>query len=459
MRMMPDIAALLTELRRVPRSTASSLMSALGVGSQATFSRRIKQAGEQVVTIGNARARRYAASREIRDVGRIFPLFGVDDSGKLDRWATLRPIFPNGMVVEPVSGLPRWMRGPGGDGVFDGLPPFLADLRPAGFLGWAFGRAHPDLGLPEDPGAWTDDDCMIALARAGDDAIGNLVLGEASAQRLYSRWADDPRVVPLAERASVYADLADAAIAGVAPGPSAGGEQPKFGTLVGTTTAAAHLLVKFSPADASDAARRWRDLLLCEHLALRTLRRHGLPAVTSDILDAGPRTYLQTGRFDRAGIRGRRPVVTLAAMNDAYVGLPATAGWIDVATRLRDGRWISADTLAQVRDVNAFGGFIANSDMHCENLSLLPAADGALALAPVYDMLPMAYAPVGAEVPAREFSVPPPQPGFEATWSANGARGVEFWRAVADDARVSASFRSVAADNADAIVAALARFA
>ena len=57
------------------------------------------------------------------------------------------------------------MRGQAGDGVFAGLPVFLADARPQGFLGRTFARRHADFGLPDKPENWSDDDAIVALAR------------------------------------------------------------------------------------------------------------------------------------------------------------------------------------------------------------------------------------------------------------------------------------------------------
>ena len=56
---MTDVAELVAELRRAPLSSAAVLMRALGLGSQATLSRLVTRAGEAIVPIGKARARRY----------------------------------------------------------------------------------------------------------------------------------------------------------------------------------------------------------------------------------------------------------------------------------------------------------------------------------------------------------------------------------------------------------------
>ena len=455
---MPDVADLVAELRRAPMSNAASLIRSLGLGSQATLSRLIARAGQEIVPVGRARARKYAAARSVRGLAYEIPLFRVDARGSLARIAGLRPYAPGGFIVDGADKLPRWMRGNRGDGVFDGLPVFLVDPRPQGFLGRTFARRNSELGLSDNPESWSDDDCVVALARAGEDAVGDFVLGEDSARRLYAVWAAADAPIAYSERLARYPALAEEAIGGIVPGSSAGGEQPKFGAVITDESSPIPVLVKFSPADDSVAARRWHDLLLCEHIALQTLRRYEFPAVGSELLEAGGRTFLQTVRFDREGTRGRRPVVSLHAMNGEYVGaFPAAGRWLDAVLRLQRDRWLLPATVAQVRDLQLFGQFIANSDMHFANLSLLPRDDGTLALAPVYDMLPMSYAPVSNEVPVRGFEPPLPEPGEEAAWFRTGGRAIEFWRAVASDLRVSEAFRSIAADNAATITKVLAR--
>ena len=158
--------------------------------------------------------------------------------------------------------------------------------------------------------------------------------------------------------------------------------------------------MKFSSAEFSPAARRWCDLLVAEHLALETLRANGIAAVASEIVEGGSRVFLETARFDREGLRGRRPVVTLAAVLAEHARAPGMrTGWSAAVDRLRDARMVSAATRETLRVIETFGRFIANADMHHGNLSFLPRDDGTLALAPVYDMLPMAYAPIGGDVP------------------------------------------------------------
>lgn len=62
-----------------------------------------------------------------------------------------------------------------------------------------------------------------------------------------------------------------------------------------------------------------------------------------------------------------------------------------------------------------FGQLIAYTDMHDGNLSFVPGQPGPW-LAPVYDMLPMLYAPQrGVELPERAFTPRLPLPAERAS--------------------------------------------
>lgn len=84
----------------------------------------------------------------------------------------------------------------------------------------------------------------------------------------------------------------------------------------------------------------------------------------------------------------------------------------EALTALLPTNWFKAETVAQVRRLWWFGRLIGNTDMHDGNLSFVPGPPlpgrptAPLALAPVYDMLPMAYAPV------RRVELPPGPSSF-----------------------------------------------
>lgn len=84
--------------------------------------------------------------------------------------------------------------------------------------------------------------------------------------------------------------------------------------------------------------------------------------------------------------------------------------------------------------------------MHKGNVSFAPAAtDGdTMQVAPVYDMLPMAYAPLaGGEVPKTQYAPGLPTPKDRDAWLAASQAAQAFWKTAALDKRISARFRAV----------------
>lgn len=186
-------------------------------------------------------------------------------------------------------------------------------------------------------------------------------------------------------------------------GYSAGGKFPKFTDfreIVGKPT---HVIDKYSGADEAPGTVCWSDLLVCEHLALCVVAEHlGVEAAVSRLHQAGGRTFPEVERFDRRGRLGRSPVCSWAALNAALCGL-AGRPWPEGGGALFKQGFIDAGCLAAVQRIWLFRPLIANTDMHDGNLSFRPG----LQLAPIYDMLPMGYAPVlGVELPVKQF-VPP----------------------------------------------------
>ena len=67
-----------------------------------------------------------------------------------------------------------------------GLPWFLNDTGPQGFMGRTFAAAHPDLKIGINPAKWTDDEVLRAMAFYGDDLPGNLVGREAAFEHFHT---------------------------------------------------------------------------------------------------------------------------------------------------------------------------------------------------------------------------------------------------------------------------------
>lgn len=296
--------------------------------------------------------------------------------------------------------------------------------------------------IPEDPTRWTDDDIAMVLALAGDDLPGDLIVGDASIDRFQQRRAGDPQWLSGTDRQAVYPERARAALEGAPPGSSAGGEFPKFTIAVRDGAVGIHAIVKFAPADDTPAARRWSDLLVAEHHASTALATLGVAAAESRVLQSEGRTFLEVARFDRIGDHGRRGVVTLASIEPALLGSGETQ-WDRSAAALHARHWLDAGDLDRIVRLFLFGRMIGNTDMHWGNIAF-SAENGTLRLAPVYDMLPMLFAPTRAgELPPRELAPAAPVPGQEIAWRAALRAATIYWSTVARDALVSPGFRAI----------------
>jgi serine/threonine protein kinase HipA of HipAB toxin-antitoxin module len=273
----------------------------------------------------------------------------------------------------------------------DGLPWWLFDMRPQGYLGRAYAALHgAELGLPERLTDWNDSHALRALLAYGHDVVGNLLPGNTARDRFLAAAVPDP--ITEKHKHEAYARLALEAARGETAGSSAGGEQPKFTAYAMTSDGPRHVIVKFSELEEGPVSERWRDLLLAEHLALDTLREAGIPAARTRIVDHGVQRFLEVERFDRIGSLGRRAVISLAALDAEFVGAGA-AGWPIIARRLAADRQILPEASDDTALLWAFGTLTGNSDMHSGNLSFVAEYGRPCGLAPAYDMTPMSFAP------------------------------------------------------------------
>ncbi len=401
-------------------ASANQLRDACGV-SQPTISRWLKGARNEIVRMGRGRAARYGRLRELRELGGRHPTWRIDEEGRPTAFGTLHLLGNGG----------HWLSRPEVEeegSLFEGLPPFVADMAPQGFLGRMFTSRHGDLGLPERTNDWSGDHMLVALLRRGEDCPGDLVLGSESMDRWLSS-ALEP--VTSAD----YPELARRAASGEA-GSSAGGEQPKFAAWC----EGHHVLVKYVGEDSGEAAERWRDLLVCEAMALEHLHAMAVPAARARLIAQGAFRFMEVERFDRVGPRGRRGVVSLAAADNEWTGVGGN--WSRVAAALQGQGRLSAEDARQVRWLDVFGSLIGNTDRHGGNLSFFTAHDGRLALAPVYDMLPMAFAPRATQVVDRPWSPPPPTAETLDVWRSAADAALGYWARVLEAPHLSAGFRS-----------------
>lgn len=182
---------LIKAVRRLGVATSQELQRELGI-SQPTFSRLALRAAGQIAVLGRGRSTRYSLPRNVRGLGSEFPVLEIDASGNASQITRLRPI----------EGGRWWGRDPitREERLFGGFPYFLSDMRPQGFMGRAFPRRFAELELPERVADWSDDDVLLALARRGEDGMGNLIVGAESSQRyLLGKFSLNEKILSLFE--------------------------------------------------------------------------------------------------------------------------------------------------------------------------------------------------------------------------------------------------------------------
>jgi hypothetical protein len=263
---------------------AAELRERLGV-SPPTLMRMVRDTTD-VVRIGRGPATRYALRQQWLNLDSSrFPLFRITATGAAESAGELITLAARQSVWMPTGR------------VSDDLPIELVDARPSGFLGGHFAAAHADLRLPPRLTDWSDHHILIAMSRRGEDLPGNLIVGDES----FARWQ---ALGGVAATRHEYPTLANATIAGHPPGSSVGGERPKFGVLVDGR----HMLVKFAArGGATDVvARRWCDLLILEGVALDVVGSRGISAARTNVIETPSHWFLESERFDRVGVRGRR---------------------------------------------------------------------------------------------------------------------------------------------------------
>ncbi len=172
--------------------------------------------------------------------------------------------------------------------------------------------------------------------------------------------------------------------------------------------------------------------------------RRGVSGAVSRIFQFSDRTYLEVDRFESGGGSwGGIGVTSLMAIDTRLSG--ELDDWITAAGRLHRERRIDVQTLDQIRLISTFADLIANTDKHFGNLAFYDRYDGRFRLTPVYDMLPMLFAPVHDQLVARIYTPPDPSSDTLNVWGHARALAEGYWRELAGEARISAEFRGISA--------------
>lgn len=343
------------------------------------------------------------------------PLFRLRPDGAVERLGHVVPQQGETFQIHVTANRPNLICPPdGGDpGTFPGLPWYLDDLRPQGYLGRTYARHHGhDFGMPLNPNCSEPRSLLKMLSHTGGTGQGDIVPGETALQTALMSREAPPDLVLNARRQHAYPERAAAVMAGTYACIGPGGEQPKFTATVGADGQRLAVLVKFARAADGEAAERWADLLVCEHLALQCLREAGIQAAASELIQTSEYTFLEVQRFDRTP--------------------------------------------------NLLGRLSGNTDMHQGNIGFHLTDRRPLPLSPAYEMLPMSPAPsrTGVLRPTSPMNpVAPLRAGQLAHLQWAAPLAAEFWDRVAGAPLVrSTALREVAAENAGRVRAMRQRF-
>ena len=432
---------LLHTLMRLGPSSSQELAAAMGI-SQPTVSRLISENLRHIVRVGGSKNTLYAAMRYVRQLTEAtIPVFRIDETGKAHLHGNLHTVHPEGYIWAPVE--KSWPLEARAKPYFQSLPYFIHDMRHQGFMGRHFAKANcAFLGVPEDPAHWSDDDVLVALSLMGADLPGNLIVGEAS----YQRFAKEAyEAIPEREMSAHYLSIASREAIGECSA-LVGGELSKLTSSIAVGDGTEHVIVKFSGDSNTAASRRSSDLLRSEAIALVVVEDllHIQAAIAGCAFLEG-RAFLLVDRFDRVGLKGRRSMCSLASVDAEFLGM-GNPDWDKAADKLYAMRLIDKATQSAMRILWYFGKMIGNTDMHSGNISFEMADNGKLQLCPVYDMLPMRYAPHrNGEVPEL---TPVPlfitTPGYEAELTKAREAALVFWREVQVDEAISEDFNAIA---------------
>ena len=401
--------------------------------SAATLSRALKQLLPQVQALGNARNTRYGLVREIMGRAAQQPMYLTDESGISSLWGRLTFVEGQRLHVQT----PDINTTTQGD-----LPWFLEAMRPQGFLGRLRGQA---IGFADaNPENWSLEQTLYAILAFEHDGPGALTLGQETGEFLPEAPLDSE------QRTLHYDRLASNVTQTLPAGSSAGGEQPKFLVHLDAPTDYECLVVKFTPPRGTLFGERWHDLLHTEFIALQTLEKHGFKTAKTRIVQSSQRTYLESVRFDRIGLNGKRHVVPLAPIHKAFVG-GSRQNWATSCDKLAELGHLPRQEAQTVHVLLYFGRLIGNTDMHFGNLSLAVNDMARLAtpkfsLAPCYDMLTMAYKPgeFRGDLSYDPLEVPRKPLGADIQWQQALTMAKEFWETLGDTEAVSVDLRRAA---------------
>lgn len=407
--------------------------------SQPTLSRLIAGMSHEIVVMGKGRATCYGLPKKIHNKESRLPVYNIDPRGDAHLYGHLTAL----------QGGQYWWEGTENSSeIFNQTPWFLQDLKLSGYSARSFAyRQSKRLHLPRKLADWSEEDILFSSSYRGEDRVGNLIIGEESLARYFTLARELPTAIKMETRAWVYPQLAQKTLAGEINSAHISGEQPKFTTYIDDQGTPCHMLVKFSPATDSIEARRYADLLICEHLALEAIRIAGHNTARSRITIAGNQAFLGLKRFDRRGALGRLPAFSLRAIH-ARIQAPCD-NWIDAAIRLKKRHLISTEDSQKLCWLSLFSDLIGNTNQHFGNVSLIPHQQDFYIISPLYGPRPTLYEPIAGEIPLRLFTPPPVRNEVSAAFPSALKAATFFWKSAAVDERISIDFRQICYENCE----------
>lgn len=422
--------------------SAKSLCAFLNI-SQSACSRLIDRGKDSIIRIGRGPKTLYAYGKPGGWGKPTIPIRYVDEHGTLHHAATLYPLSPQGYYLESHTETLSTK-------IHEYLPYIFADLRPSGFLGRLVPRLYPELEFPHDISVWTDDHCLVYLSRCGSDLIGNFIIGEKSGDDYLINRIKRPDAVDASLRKKFYPRMASLVLSQGIPGSSAAGEHPKFLATLTKKGGYLSVVVKFSPPIVDALSLRVADLLICEHIVHEVLRKHGKTAPQSSLIKGGDRLFLEIERFDRNISGGRRGIISLAALDLEFVG--QLRSWSETAKSLFEKKMINQVDYENIVWLDVFGKLIGNSDRHHGNISFFCIGEKIAGLTPVYDMLPMMYAPQQNQLINRIFDPTPANLDEIPVWNDALATAHDFWVQVGQHSMISDEFKKLTAHNGSILI-------
>ena len=392
----------------------------------------------EAIAIGKSVSRFYILPIKVKDIGSQWNIYQVDEEANIAKIGVLHNTS-DGFYFD--ADYPSFFGNEFDKKIFPGIPWFLNEHRPQGYVGRNIVyNLSKSSGISNDLKSWDDKDIINYAVHFGNDLSGALIVGD-DAKEIFLQGRDVD--IEESARKKMYPIFAREAIANGVPRSSAAGEQPKFCALIKSTdNTYRNVIVKFTGEMNNDINRRWADLLVCEYIALQVLGKYGFPVAKAELIQSENRMFLEYDRIDRVGRYGRRMTSSLTGIDSAFIGV-GDGPWAEAMRKASE--YFDADEIEMVERIYNFGFAIGNTDMHFGNISFYLPRELPFKLAPIYDMLPMHYAPLSDNSLRFEAlkSIPPTKESKELA--------KEFWEAVKKHTKVSDSFKKIASENLNAL--------